>query len=66
MANDIAVAVSGVDINDISIVCSTLPTGKSSKLVVANNTPADLTISNIQSKFDARFDDPSYYHGYNP
>lgn len=66
MANDIVAAISGNDINDIKIICSTLPTGGSSKLVVADNTPASLTLSNIQAKFDARFDDPSYYHGYNP
>ena len=63
MANDITVAISGVSINDKRAVCSTLPTGKSAKLLVRSNYPLDLTISNLQSKFANRFDDPSYYYG---
>jgi hypothetical protein len=63
MANDIMTAISGVAINDKRAVCSTLPTGESAKLLVRANYPVDLTIENIQSKFDARFDDPRYYAG---
>lgn len=63
MANDITVAISGVAINNKRAVCSTLPTGQTAKLLVRPNFPVDLTIDNIQSKFENRFDDPSYYYG---
>lgn len=63
MANDITVAISGIDINDKRAVCSTLPTGETAKLLVRPNYPVDLTIENIQSKFTDRFDDPRYYTG---
>jgi hypothetical protein len=63
MAIDITVAVSGIDINDNRAVCSTLPTGRSSKLLVRENYPVDLTIGNIAEKFTDRFDDPRYYSG---
>jgi hypothetical protein len=64
MANDITTAKSGIAINNIATICSTLQTGNSSKLIAISNYPVDLTISNIQSKFDNRFDNPSYYYGY--
>ena len=63
MANDITTAISGIAINNIASICSTLQTGKSSKLLSVSNYPANRSISNIQSKFDNRFDDPSYYYG---
>jgi hypothetical protein len=63
MANDIQVIVSGVAINNSQAICSTLPTGETAKRLVRANDPVDLTIANIQSKFDDRFDDPSYYYG---
>jgi hypothetical protein len=63
MANDIAVAISGIAINNKRAICSTLPTGQTAKLVVRPNYPVDLTIENIQKKFDDRFDDPGYYYG---
>jgi hypothetical protein len=63
MANDITTAISGIVINNKRAVCSTLPTGKSSKLLIRPNYPVNLTIANIQNKFDHRFDDPSYYYG---
>lgn len=50
-------------INDKYAVCSVLPTGFYSKLLVRSNYPKDLTIESIESKFDNRFDDPSYYYG---
>lgn len=65
MATDITVVTSGVGINNKRAVCSTTVTGKSSKLLVRPNYPVNLTIENIQSKFDNRFDDPSYYYGAN-
>lgn len=63
MANDIMTAVSGLPINNKRAVCSTLPTGESAKLVIRPNFPVNLTIENIEAKFDARFDDPRYYTG---
>ncbi len=63
MANDITLAISGVSINNKNAVCSTLPTGETAKRLVRENYPVGLTIENIQSKFDNRFDDPSYYYG---
>ncbi len=63
MANDITTAVSGVAINNKRAICSTLSTGQTAKLLVRPNFPVNLTIENIESKFDNRFDDPSYYYG---
>lgn len=63
MANDITVAISGIDINDKRAVCSTLPTGETAKLLLRPNYPVDLTIENIEAKFTDRFDDPRYYTG---
>jgi hypothetical protein len=63
MAADITVAISGIDINDNRAVCSTLPTGQTSKLLIRPNYPVNLTIVNIENKFDNRFDDPRYYSG---
>jgi hypothetical protein len=50
-------------INNVYTVVSALPTGSYNKLLVTKNYSANLTISNIQSKFAERFDDPSYYYG---
>jgi hypothetical protein len=63
MANDITVAISGIAINNKRAICSTLPTGETAKLLVRPNYPVNLTIENIQDKFNERFDDPSYYYG---
>lgn len=63
MAIDIIAISSGSPINDKKAICSTLPTGQTAKLVVRPNYPVDLTIGNIENKFDQRFDDPSYYYG---
>ena len=63
MAIDIIAIDPSKPINNKYAVCSTLPTGFSARLLVRENYPADLTIANIESKFDNRFDDPSYYHG---
>lgn len=65
MANDIITAINGLPINDKRTICSTLPTGYSSKRIVRPNYPVNLTIENIQNKFGERFDDPSYYYGSN-
>lgn len=61
MATDIIVAIADIAINDKKAICSTLPTGFSSKLLVRDNYPLDLTIENIESKFDDKFDDRTYY-----
>lgn len=55
MANDITVAISGVPINNKNAVCSTLPTGATAKQLVRPSYPLDLTIENIQSKYDNKF-----------
>jgi hypothetical protein len=63
MANDIALIKQNIAINDKRAVCSTMPTGETAKRLVRSNYPVNLTINNIESKFDNRFDDPSYYYG---
>jgi hypothetical protein len=61
MAIDIMLAIPNVAINDKRAVCSTTPTGFSAKLLIRDNYPLDLTIENIESKFDDKFDDRTYY-----
>ena len=63
MANDIIVLDPTKPINNEYIVCSTTPTGFSSKLLKFGYYSNDLTIENIQAKYDNRFDDPAYYYG---
>jgi len=61
MANDIQAAVSGVVVKNGTVLVSCTKTGQYSTInTYVSNVP---TISNIQSKFDNRFDDPSYYYG---
>lgn len=61
MANDIALAKSSLPIKNGSVAVTCSKTGYSSKLnTYVKNTP---DIVSIQSKFDNRFDDPSYYYG---
>jgi hypothetical protein len=50
-------------INNKYAICSALPTGFYTKKLIRKNRPLDLTISNIESKYSDRFDDPSYYYG---
>lgn len=61
MANDIDLAISENPIKNGTLVLSCLATGffDVENSYVAN-TP---TLSDIQDKYDNRFDDPSYYHG---
>lgn len=63
MAIDIIAIDPTKRINDKYAICSVLPTGSYSKRLVRENYPVDLTIASIESKFDNRFDDPSYYYG---
>jgi hypothetical protein len=61
MANDISKSISANAIKNGTTVTSTTFTGKYNiynKYV--KNTPS---ISNIENKYDNRFDDPSYYYG---
>lgn len=63
MANDIIAIDPIKPINNKYAICSALPTGFYSKRLIRANLPKSLTIANIESKFDHRFDDPSYYYG---
>ena len=59
MANDIQAAVSGVVVKNGTAVVSTTFTGQYSTLdTYVKNTP---TISDIENKYDNRFDDITYY-----
>lgn len=61
MANDIQLAVSGVVIKNGTSVVTCSRTGEYSVLnTYVNNKP---TISDIQDKYDGRFDEPRYYTG---
>lgn len=61
MANDINKAISANPIKNGTVLVSCTTTGEYSVLDNAvKNTP---TITDIQSKYDSRFDDPSYYYG---
>jgi hypothetical protein len=61
MANDIQAAVSGVAVKNGTSVVTCSRTGEYSVLnTYVLNTP---TISDIQSKYDTRFDEPRYYSG---
>jgi hypothetical protein len=61
MATDIISIDSQKETNTISMICSTSPTGFSSKKTVLDDAPADQQIENIESKYDEKFDDPTYY-----
>jgi hypothetical protein len=59
MANDINKAISANPIKNGTIVTSCDQLGNTQLLnTYVSNTP---TISDIQSKYDERFDDPTYY-----
>ena len=67
MSIDIIIIDPSKPINNKYVVCSGLPTGPRApfynRRVIRSNYPRDLTIENIESKFDERFDNPSYYYG---
>lgn len=63
MAIDIITINPSNPINNKYAICSALPTGFYSKLLVRKGYSDDLTIENIESKYEDRFDDPSYYYG---
>lgn len=63
MATDVYAAVSGNLVKNGTTIVSTTKTGEYSTIeYYVQNTP---TISGIESKWDNRFDDPSYYYGSN-
>ena len=55
MPNDIQLAVSGTPIKNGTILVSCLATG-----TYVDNKP---TLSDIDDKYDSRFDEPRYYSG---
>ncbi len=63
MANDIMIIDSSKPVNVEYAVCSTLPTGYTTKLLKFGYYSNNLTIENIENKYETRFDDPSYYYG---
>lgn len=64
MANDIQLSISGNIIKNGSVIVSCSPLGTYSSMEdEALNTPV---ISDIQDKYDERFDDPRYYAGDTP
>lgn len=61
MANDITKAISANPIKNGTLLVSCSSTGEYSlSNNYVKNTP---TITDIESKYDDRFDDPSYYYG---
>lgn len=61
MANDIKVAISGAAIKNGSAIVTCSTAGEYSVLnTTVKNTP---TISDIEAKYDTRFDNPRYYTG---
>ena len=61
MANDITKAISANPIKNGTLLVSCSRTGEYSlSNNYVKNTP---TITEIESKYDDRFDDPSYYYG---
>lgn len=61
MANDIQNAVSGIAIKNGSLLVSCTRTGEYSTInTYVKNTP---TLTDIESKYDDRFDEPRYYSG---
>ena len=63
MANDITLAISANRIKNGTSLVSCTRTGEYSTIeTYVKNSP---TISDIQNKYDTRFDDPRYYSGDN-
>lgn len=61
MANDIQLANTGLAIKNGTSVVTCSSTGEYSVInTYVSNTPS---ISDIQAKYDARFDDPRFYSG---
>lgn len=63
MANDINKAISANPIKNGTTVVSCKTTGLTSKDLLNNSVKNTPTISDIENKYDNRFDDPAYYYG---
>jgi hypothetical protein len=61
MANDITKAISANDLKNGTAIVTCSRTGNYSVLdTYVNNAPS---LTDIQDKYDNRFDDPAYYYG---
>lgn len=63
MANDINKAIDSNEIKNGTVVVGCLVTGFDSNNLLNTSVKNTPTITDIQAKYDARFDDPSYYYG---
>lgn len=63
MDKDIMLIDNTRGMNNKTAVCSTTVTGESAKRIIRANFPINLTIDNVESKYNHRFDDPGYYYG---
>lgn len=61
MSNDINLAKHASSIHNGTLITSCSPTGKFS--LSYNSSVTRPIISDIESKYDIRFDNPSYYYG---
>jgi hypothetical protein len=61
MANDIILAISANEIRNGSVISNCRPNG--SFFVRSERAVTKPLISEIESKYDDRFDNPSYYYG---
>jgi hypothetical protein len=61
MATDIIRINNSVGINNSRAIMSTTVTGNSSVLTLLEDYPSNLTIQNIESKYDNKFDKITYY-----
>lgn len=59
--NDITTATNVLAINNKRAICSAMPTGAVAKRLIRPNLPVNLTIENIENKYDEKFDDITYY-----
>ena len=63
MANDITKAISANSIKNGTTIVGCKVTGFTSNDLLNSSVKNTPTISDIQAKYDARFDDPAYYYG---
>lgn len=63
MANDINKAITGNPIKNGTVVISCQKTGLTVKDVYDKYVQNYPLITDIENKYDTRFDDPSYYYG---
>lgn len=63
MPNDIAKAITGAEIKNGTLLVFTGSRGIYDTVSSSGYVSNSPTITDIQSKYDNRFDDPSYYYG---